>query len=354
MEVRGALTISPESEQLVFPETQPTPQALLLPTNGELTVGDTSSAPVYPKGTWLRVTRRGSKGWASSDNFSVRVTGGTINLYGGSISVASPFRFDSGTFNSLEQEIILLPSLNQNARFLARAATNFSNLDIYNNGIDIGNTGAGATFDNILIYDANPIGIHPCYDQMELVNYDYVVGGSIFPFTSSDTDSKTIFARNFAKGTSGGYGTSIEFGTSTTLSDIVLELSKDLSFNFKDTSGSNLQGVKLYSIERDNSGTNYSDWSQDDDNRVVTLNGVNYTTPLATNATSDVNGDITIDNFRFAIAYQRNAGVREIRLCRFTKSADATDVHDFLFYKYGKLISSTDVGLQQTGDKHTD
>ena len=46
--------------------------------------------------------------------------------------------------------------------------------------------------------------------------------------------------------------------------------------------------------------------------------------------------------------------MREIRLCRFTKSADATDVHDFLFYKYGKLISSTDVGLQQTGTKHTD
>jgi hypothetical protein len=354
MEIRGALTISPESEQLVFPETQPTPQALLLPTNGELTVGDTSSAPVYPKGTWLRVTRRGSKGWASSDNFSVRVTGGTINLYGGSMSVASPFRFDSGTFNSLEQEIILLPSLDQNARFLARAATNLSNLDIYNNGIDIGNTGAGATFNNILIYDANPIGIHPCYDQMELVNYDYVVGGAIFPFTSSDADSKTIFARNFAKGTSGGYGTSIEFGTSTTLSDIVLELSKDLAFNFKATSGASLQGVKLYSIERDNSGTSYSDWSQDDDNRVVTLNGVNYTTPLATNATSDVNGDITLDNFRFAIAYQRNAGVREIRLCRFTKSADDTDVHDFLFCSYNSLLSSTDIGLQQTGTKNTD
>ena len=354
MEVLGSLTISPESEQLVFPEDQPTPQALLLPTNGTLTVGDTSSAPVYPKGTWLRVTRRGSNGWASSDNFSVRVTGGLINLYGGSISIASAFNFDDGTFNCLEQEIILLPSLHQNARFLARAATNFSNLDIYNNGIDISSAGAGATFDNILIYDAKTLGIHPCYDQMELVNYDYVVKGSIFPFASSDTSSKTIFARNFAKGTSGGYQTSLQFGDSTNLSHLVIELSKDLTFNFKNTSGANLEGVKLYSIERDNSGTNYSDWNQDNDNRAVTLNGVNYTTPLATNATSDVNGDITIDNFRFAIAYQRNTGVKEVSLCRFTKSADATDVHDFLFCSYNSLLSSTDIGLQQTGTKHTD
>jgi len=377
LEIRGTLTHDPDVEMLVYSATgtdATTPVIVITSTGtynyGVERTGNGNSA--YSSGVGLMCVREdtgGSREWRANQKGLIQNNSGTLNLKGGAISSAKPiglagFNADStdgaSTLNIKNTKIFRPSGLASSERREIRLddAANTISGSVENlivDGFLITHRNLPATFSVTLANAAiGQLAGGPSssvlrdLDTSGNIRSDYDLG------TDDDgTGAKFYTVINASAGSNTRCMPKEGVGGNRQLGGAIIQ--KEVSFNVKNSSGSAIDGVKVYASDTDNSYRKNA-------------NGQDHTADKVYEYTTDANGDtetITVttaitnidseDSSTTPITYSRwdtVYGSYNIRYKVDRRGLDDSgdDIFTFKLIEYGKSISTTNQALKGLGE----
>ena len=376
LEIQGTLTHDPDVEMLVYSATGTTdvttPVIVITSTGtynyGVERTGNGNSA--YSSGVGLMCVREdtgGQREWRTNQKGLIQNNSGTLNLKGGAISSAKPLGLagydaasndGASTLNIKNTKIFRPSGLASSERREIRLddATNTISGSVENlimDGFLITHRNLPATFSVTLVNSA--IGqlaggpnasVLRDLDTSGNIRSDYDLGTDDF-----DTGAKFYTVINASEGSNTRCMPKEGVGGNRQLGGAIIQ--KEVSFNVKDSSGSVINGVKVYASDTDNSYRKNA-------------NGQDHTADKVYEYTTDANGDtetITVttaitnidseDSSGTSINYTRWDTVNlnnRYKVDRRGLDDSGDDIFTFKFIEYGKSISTTNQALKGLGE----
>jgi len=375
LEIQGTLTHDPDVEMLVYSATgtDATTPVIVITSTGTYNYGverTGSGNSAYSSGVGLMCVREdtgGSREWRANQKGLIQNNSGTLNLKGGAISSAKPlglagFNADStdgsSTINVKNTKIFRPSGLASSERREIRLddATNTILGSVENlivDGFLITHRNLPETFSVTLVNAAigqlaggSNSSVLRDLDTSGNIRSDYDLG------TDDDaTGAKFYTVINASEGSNTRCMPKEGVGGNRQLGGAIIQ--KEVSFNVKNSSGSAIDGVKVYASDTDNSYRKNA-------------NGQDHTADKVYEYTTDANGDtetITVttaitnidseDSSTTPITYTRwdtDFGTNRYKVDRRGLDDSGDDIFIFKLIEYGKSISTTNQALKGLGE----